>query len=207
MHAPATREPRDRGALCIWRRIAMRGYVKIIPVTLALLLPLGPACAEDIANYGNDPFLQVSSRIAGCPEPAGPRVSEAEWRREAHHRIEQGNHCWTEGRCRLANAFQYDKEIAESLQRRLRTLATIMPAWQDSTLWITVRGRWLTVQGCVRPGFAVAPFLHALREVADVEKVVDQTTASPARGVPYVSYAPGGPERGQPASVAPPARR
>ncbi|MGN5477377.1 hypothetical protein ACTMU2_12170 [Cupriavidus basilensis] len=107
-----------------------------------------------------------------------------------HHRIEQGNHCWTEGRCRLANAFQYDKEIAESLQRRLRTLATTMPLWQDSTLWITVRGRWLTVQGCVRPGFAKASFLRALGEVADVEKVVDQTTANPERGVPYVRYAP-----------------
>lgn len=186
MHAPATKEPRERGALCIWRR---RGSIKALSIALAL--PLQPACAETVANYGDDPFEQVSSRIADCPEPAGPRVSQAEWRREAHHRIEQGNHCWSEGRCRLANAFHYDKEIAESLQRRLRTLSTTMPGWQDSTLWITVSGRWLTVQGCVRPGFAVAPFLAALREVADVEKVVDQTTSTPARGVPYVRFAPG----------------
>ncbi|KAF7962176.1 hypothetical protein AWV80_24775 [Cupriavidus sp. UYMU48A] len=176
-------------------------------VAVGLLMPLAQACAEDVANYGNDPFVQVSSRIADCPEPVGPRVSEAEWRREAHHRIEQGNHCWTEGRCRLANAFQYDKEIAESLQRRLRTLATTMPLWQDSTLWITVRGRWLTVQGCVRPGFAKASFLRALGEVADVEKVVDQTTASPERGVPYVRYAPGGAGAGGGAPASSPAHR
>ena len=188
MHAPATKEPRERGAHCIWRR---RSSIKALSIALAVALPLQPACAETVANYGHDPFEQVSSRIADCPEPAGPRVSQAEWRREAHHRIEQGNHCWSEGRCRLANAFHYDKEIAESLQRRLRTLATTMPGWQDSTLWITVSGRWLTVQGCVRPGFAVAPFLAALREVADVEKVVDQTTSTPARGVPYVRFAPG----------------
>jgi hypothetical protein len=183
--------------------------IRALSVALALLVPLPPelARAEAVANYGNDPFVQVSSRIADCPEPAGPRVSEDEWRREAHHRIEQGNHCWTEGRCRLANAFQYDKEIAESLQRRLQTLAITMPAWQDSTLWITVRGRWLTVQGCVRPGFAAAPFLNALREVADVEKVVDQTTATPSRGVPYARYAPGGPGAGQAASAPPPAHR
>ncbi|QYY29902.1 BON domain-containing protein [Cupriavidus pinatubonensis] len=172
-----------------------------IAFLLALLLPVESLRAEAMANYGNDPFIQISSRIAGCPEPAGPRVSEAEWRREAHHRIEQGNHCWTEGRCRLANAFQYDKEIAESLQRRLRTLAATMPAWQDSSLWITVRGRWLTVQGCVRPGFAKAPFMDALREVPDVEKVVDQTTTSPAHDLPYTRFVPGGTSTGEAASA------
>ncbi|WP_011301066.1 MULTISPECIES: BON domain-containing protein [Cupriavidus] len=191
MHAPAGKEPRECGALCIWG----------IAFLLALLLPVESLRAEAMANYGNDPFIQISSRIAGCPEPAGPRVSEAEWRREAHHRIEQGNHCWTEGRCRLANAFQYDKEIAESLQRRLRTLAATMPAWQDSSLWITVRGRWLTVQGCVRPGFAKAPFMDALREVPDVEKVVDQTTTSPAHDLPYTRFVPGGTSTGEAASA------
>jgi len=135
--------------------------------------------------------MQVSARIPGCPEPAGPRVTEAQWRREAHHRIEEGNHCWIEGRCRLANAYQYDREIAESLKRRLATLSASMPAWQDSSLWITVRGRWLIVQGCVRPGFAMGPFLAALREVTDVERVIDQTTATPGRGVPYDRYRPG----------------
>ncbi|CAG2157254.1 BON domain-containing protein [Cupriavidus numazuensis] len=191
MHAPAGKEPRECGALCIWG----------LAFLLALLLPVESPRAEAMVNYGNDPFMQVSSRIAGCPEPTGPRVSEAEWRREAHHRIEQGNHCWTEGRCRLANAFQYDKEIAESLQRRLRTLAATMPAWQDSTLWITVRGRWLTVQGCVRPGFAKAPFMDALREVPDVEKVVDQTTAFPARNLPYTRFVPGSSRAGEAASA------
>ncbi|MBV8158202.1 MAG: hypothetical protein JO278_11130, partial [Dyella sp.] len=101
--------------------------------------------AQTLSNHGNDPFLQISRAIANCPEPAGPRVSEAEWKREAHHRIEEGNHCYTEGRCRLANAYQYDKDIAEALQRRLDTLRRTAPAWQQSSLWIMVRGRWLTV--------------------------------------------------------------
>lgn len=151
--------------------------------------PAADAPADALLNRGNDPFLQVSARIAGCPEPAGPRITEAQWRREAHHRIEQGNHCWTEGRCRLSNAFQYDRDIADSLRRRLDTLSATMPAWRDSSLWITVSGRWLVVQGCIRPGFAIAPFLAALREVADVERVVDQTTATPSRGVPYAPFA------------------
>jgi hypothetical protein len=31
--------------------------------------------------------------------------------------------------------------------------------------------------------------MAAMREIPDVEKVVDQTTATPARGVPYARYA------------------
>ncbi|WP_369804589.1 BON domain-containing protein [Cupriavidus sp. YR651] len=145
--------------------------------------------AQTLRNFGDDPFLQVSQAISDCPEPAGPRISEDEWKRDAHHRIEEGNHCYVEGRCRLANAYRYDKDIAEAVQRRLDTLRRTLPGWQNSSLWIMVRGRWLTVQGCVAPGFDRAPFLAALKEVADVERVIDQTTATPARGVPYTRYA------------------
>ena len=154
----------------------------------AMICAPGIAHGQALRNYGNDPFLQISKTIANCPEPAGPRISEAEWKRDAHHRIEEGNHCYTEGRCRLANAYQYDKDIGEALQRRLDTLRRTMPAWQQSSLWIMVRGRWLTVQGCVAPGFDRKGFLGALGEVPDVERVIDQTTATPASGVPYSVY-------------------
>ncbi len=146
------------------------------------------AHAQTLRNFGNDPFIRISQAIAECPEPAGPRVSEEEWKREAHHRIEEGNHCYAEGRCRLANAYQYDKDIAEALQRRLDTLRRTQPAWQKSSLWIMVRGRWLTVQGCVSPRFNRTAFLAALQEIPDVEKVIDQMTDTPARGVPYTQY-------------------
>lgn len=42
----------------------------------------------------------------------------------------------------------------------------------------------------LRGGVAVAPFIEALREVPDVERVVDETTAHPERGVPYERYNP-----------------
>lgn len=164
-----------------------------IAQAVALAALTAAASAETLQNYGNDPFLQVSSRIPDCPEPAGPRISKAEWDRDAHHRIEHGNHCWLEGRCRLPNAFLYDKEIAETVKRRLGTLAGTLPAWQQSALWITIRGRWLTVQGCTSPGFPRDAFLAALREVPDVERVIDQTTATPARGVPYARFEPAAP--------------
>ncbi len=158
-----------------------------IGLALMLLLPVAHA-EDDLQNRGHDPFFQISSAIPDCPEPAGPRVSEAEWRRESHHRIEHGNHCWVEGRCRLPNAFTYDEEIADSARRRLQWLSANMPAWRQSTLWVTVWQRWMLVQGCVAPGFAVGPFIDALREVPDVERVIDETTAHPERGVPYARY-------------------
>jgi len=161
---------------------------------LGLLAAAGMSLAHvddgALLNRGGDPFLQVSSALPGCPEPAGPRVSEAEWMRESHHRIEHGNHCWLEGRCRLPNAYLYDKDVAESLQRRLRTLNTQLPAWRHSSLWITVSARWIKVQGCVAADFPSAAFFSALGEVADAERVIDQTTATPARGVPYPRFSP-----------------
>ena len=163
-----------------------------IPLVGIYICATEVAHAQSLSNFGNDPFARVSHAIADCPEPAGPRVSEDEWKREAHHRIEEGNHCYAEGRCRLANSYQYDKDIADALQRRLADLRRTMPAWQNSSLWIMVRGRWLTVQGCVPADFKRAAFLSALREIPDVEKVIDQTTATPERGVPYARYpAPG----------------
>jgi hypothetical protein len=151
----------------------------------ALLACSARGADSDQENRGHDPFFQISSRIANCPEPLGPRVDAAQWRRDAHHRIEDGNHCYVEGRCRLVNSYQYEQEIVESTQRRLQSLSLAMPGWQNSTLWLTVRGRWLLVQGCLGRGFARQPFMAALREVADVEVVIDQTTEDPAHGVPY----------------------
>ena len=87
-------------------------------LALAMLLLACAAHAEDdLQNRGHDPFFQISSGVANCPEPAGPRITEAEWKRDSHHRIEHGNHCWVEGRCRLPNAFSYDDEIAETAKR------------------------------------------------------------------------------------------
>ncbi len=160
---------------------------RCILFALALSMPAANA-GDDLQNRGQDPFFQVSSAIPNCPEPAGPRVSEAEWRRESHHRIEHGNHCWLEGRCRLPNAFAYDQEIADSTRRRLQWLSANMPGWRQSTLWVTVWQRWMLVQGCVAPDFAAQPFMNALRDVPDVERVIDQTTAHPERGVPYALY-------------------
>ncbi|HEX2656595.1 MAG TPA: hypothetical protein VHN11_23495 [Xanthobacteraceae bacterium] len=163
-----------------------------------LLLAPGTHAEDELQNRGHDPFFQISSAIPKCPEPAGPRVDESEWKRESHHRIEHGNHCWLEGRCRLPNSFAYDEEIADSTRRRLQWLSANLPAWRQSTLWVTVWQRWVLVQGCVALGFPLAQFMAALREVPDVELVVDETTAHPEQQVPYALFRKGSVSEGSP---------
>ncbi|SAL81255.1 hypothetical protein AWB68_06074 [Caballeronia choica] len=143
-------------------------------------LPTIPALAEEpLANRGNDPFMQVSSAIAGCTPPRGPFVSEKEWLAEAHYRIERGNSCWIAGRCRLPNSYDYDKEIAESVTRRLNALNTSTQWREKTSLWLTLQRRFIYVDGCVARDFDKARFLSQLGETADVETVIDRTVAKP----------------------------
>ncbi|KND60240.1 hypothetical protein BVER_05062c [Candidatus Burkholderia verschuerenii] len=130
-------------------------------------------------NRGNDPFLHVSSTISGCPTPQGPFVTQQEWLDEAHYRIERGNSCWIAGRCRLSNSYDYDKDIAESVTRRLNALSAAMD-WRDKTsLWLTIQRRFIYLDGCVSRDFDRAHFVPALGETADVERVIDRTKVHP----------------------------
>ncbi|WP_245964924.1 hypothetical protein [Trinickia dinghuensis] len=138
------------------------------------------------ANRGNDPFFQVSHAVSSCPAPLGPLQTEQEWLADSHYRIERGNSCWWEGRCRLSNSYLYDKEIQEAVKRRL---ANIEPSthWREhTTLWLMLQRRFIYVQGCVAPGFDKQTFLSELAKTADVERVLDETTADPASdALPY----------------------
>ncbi|VVD89205.1 hypothetical protein PHO31112_01524 [Pandoraea horticolens] len=134
----------------------------------------GVSAPAAVQNFGHDPFLHISTAIADCPTPLGPAMRESDWLADAHHRIEKGNHCWLEGRCRLSNSYRYDAEIAESAQRRLSAIATDIPWATRTSLWLTFQRRIIVVQGCVAPSFALSTFLKALGETADVEAVVDQ---------------------------------
>ncbi|HTJ94005.1 MAG TPA: hypothetical protein VL424_12980 [Pararobbsia sp.] len=143
--------------------------------------------AEPRSNHGNDPFISISTGIAACPVPLGPMQTDKEWLANSHNRIEHGNNCWSEGRCRLMNAYSYDKEIADSVQRRLRYMNTLDLHWMErTTLWLTIQSRVIFVQGCIAPEFDKAKFFAVLAQTADVDRVVDNTTTHPdASEVPY----------------------
>lgn len=148
-----------------------------------------PVAAVPLQNFGHDPFLHISTAIADCPTPLGPAMRESDWLADAHHRIEKGNHCWLEGRCRLSNSYRYDVEIAESAQRRLTSIAADIPWAAQTSLWLTFQRRIIVVQGCAAPGFVLPKFLKALGETADVEAVIDQVVVRrPGTPMPRLTY-------------------
>jgi len=145
---------------------------------------------EQRINRGDDPFFQTSKAIDGCPAPLGPLETEQEWLADSHYRIERGNSCWIEGRCRLPNAYLYDKEIAEAVQRRLANINAATHWREHSTLWLTLQRRFVYVEGCVSSGFDKQAFLSELAKTADVERVIDNTTTNPrAPQLPYRTLA------------------
>jgi hypothetical protein len=155
----------------------------ILAATLACHVPRAD---ENRRNHGGDPFFQISDAIADCPVPLGPNLTDEEWAAEAHHRVERGNSCWVEGRCRLSNGYLYDKEIAEAVQRRLTDIGQATRWREGATLWLLLQRRFIYVQRCVSPAFDKRKFLAELAKTADVEEVIDQTTVDPkAASLPY----------------------
>jgi hypothetical protein len=153
---------------------------------MSVLLASRAAWAQgERVNRGGDPFFQISQAVSSCPVPLGPFQTQAEWLAESHYRIERGNSCWWEGRCRLPNGYLYDKEIAESVERRLASIEPVMRWKTNTTLWIMLQRRFIYVQGCVARGFDKQKFLAELAKTADVERVIDETTSHPESSPPY----------------------
>lgn len=174
-------------------RLMSAHYAGYVTLVASVLMSCGAArvnAESERVNRGHDPFFQISHAIAACPVPLGPLETGQEWLDESHYRIERGNSCWVEGRCRLSNAYLYDAEIAEAVQRRLTTINYATHWREQTTLWLMLQRRFIYVQGCVAPGFDKAAFLGELGKTADVERVIDDTTSNPrALRLPYKTLA------------------
>ncbi|SAK50631.1 hypothetical protein AWB75_01418 [Caballeronia catudaia] len=153
--------------------------IRISAAVIVIALSFAAHADDTRENRGDDPFLRVSSAIADCPAPRGPFETEQEWLDETHYRIERGNSCWIAGRCRLSNSYEYDKEIAQSVTRRLNSLNASLQWREKTSLWLTLQRRFIYLDGCVSRDFDTARFVSALGETADVEKVIDRTTRRP----------------------------
>jgi hypothetical protein len=140
----------------------------------------GACHAEPGTNVFNDPFVQVTAAIAECPAPQGPSFSVAEARADSHGRAERGTSCFLSGRCRLPNAYVYDKEIAPRVRRFLRQ----DDRFARSSLWIIVQRRRVALMGCVASAEMGIAAERAVMSVDDVEAVVGQWTVDPS-ALPY----------------------
>lgn len=117
---------------------------------------------NDLQNWFADPFFQFTHVVADCPVPLGPFITAVQRSAQAHRRVEKGTSCWLAGTCDKPNAYAYDAEIATVLKALLsqNQLYTHSPM-VNSSLWATVQGRIVTIEGCVA-GDVATGFDHAL---------------------------------------------
>ncbi len=156
-----------------------------------------PSDEEDRRNWFDDPFVLATHGIAACPEPEGPRMTAAERDAQAHSRVERGTSCFASGRCRLPNAYLYDREIVPRVVKAIEAAGT----FGDTRLWITGQRRWVFVEGCVATAAQATELERLVRGIDDVEQVVPALHVGPlpaspqaaAAAMPYRPHRPASP--------------
>jgi hypothetical protein len=158
----------------------MRRHLTLI-VLSAFTAAVGAQPGETLQNWFNDPFFQVSSAIADCPLPAGPFTDEADRRVQSHRRAEKGTTCWLAKECDRPNAFAYDQDIAAAFQAAVRE----RQPFPDTSLWVTVQGRVLYIEGCAaQPGMEAKVEAFA-RAIPNVQQAIAIIRADPSARPPY----------------------
>jgi BON domain len=153
----------------------------------ALVAPCAHA-AEELRNWFEDPFFQVTQAVADCPLPAGPFVDERGRREQAHRRAEKGTTCWLVGECDRPKAYAYDEDIAASIKQAFaggNAFAT------NTTLWITVQGRVVYVEGCVRDASAEHQIEALMRSLPHVQQAIAIVRTNEKDRPPYKLRRPG----------------
>ena len=151
----------------------------------ALALVLAAAQAQERKNAFDDPFLQVTQALPGCPVPRGPGFTEEEVRKEAHVRAQHGTSCYRVGRCRLPNSYLYDKEIIPRVAQYLR----MDGRFDDTSVWVLGERRLVTLMGCVKTKEQAEQMEKAVLLVDDVMGVVNFLQVGTA-GKPKYATAP-----------------
>ncbi len=155
-------------------------------LVFGLLGTLSGACAQERSNYYNDPFTQVTSALADCPVPEGPLITLDDMRAQAHGRIDRGTTCFRSGRCRLPNAYLYDREIIPRVSKYIAQ----DERFADASIWIMGQRRWVYLMGCVASEQQSDALERAVRGVDDVEAVINELMVGTAGTPRYRVLAP-----------------
>lgn len=163
----------------------MLGAKQRLYATLALALSATQVCAQaaiDLKNWFDDPFFQVSAGIPDCPLPLGPLRTEEQRKTQAHSRAEKGTTCWLAGQCERPNDYAYDQDIAAAFEVQ----AASSPAlFQRTSLWITVQGRVVFVEGCVSERATAAEIEAFARSLPYVKQGIALVRTSIGEPTPY----------------------
>ena len=153
-------------------KVRLKAIAKPLVVAALLLLPL-VAHPEERQNFLDDPFVQLTSGVANCPVPEGPLLTESEVRAEMHARVERGTSCFMAGRCRLHNAYLYDREIIGRVGKLVSALAARDPQIAATSLWAEGQRRWVFLKGCVQSEAQSQALEASVRNMDDVESVIN----------------------------------
>ena len=154
----------------------MAPSAKAISLLLALQIASAAAHAQAASasaerrNWFDDPFIQATHALPGCPIPDPPLMTEAEMIHDSHWRAERGTSCYQSGRCRLPNAYLYDKEIAPRVVKAIAAAGT----FENTSIWVEGQRRWVWLKGCVSTPEQAAELERMVRLIDDVEAVIPQ---------------------------------
>ena len=129
----------------------------------------GPRRPAERRNWFDDPFVQATHGLPGCPVPDPPLLTEAEMQHETHWRAERGTSCYRSGRCRLPNAYLYDKEIAPRVVKAIDAAG----GFGDTSIWVEGQRRGVA-QGLRVDAAQAAELERIVRLIDDVEAVIPQ---------------------------------
>lgn len=136
---------------------------------------------DELQNWFNDPFFQITSGVRDCPVPAGPFVGESDRRVQAHRRAEKGTTCWLARECDRPNAYAYDEDIATAFKAALRN----NNAFAATTLWVTVQGRVVYIEGCVTRASQEAELEAFARSLPHVQQALAIVRSDASARPPY----------------------
>ena len=148
-------------------------------VLLALALP---AAAQERSNFFDDPFVQLTKGLSGCPVPAGPLLTRDEANAQAHGRSQRGVSCYLDGRCRLMNSYLYDKEIMPRVEIAMRASGRFEA---DTSVWALGQRRQVWLKGCVSTPEQARDLEQLVRRIDDVEGVIVELMVGTKDKPPY----------------------
>jgi hypothetical protein len=143
---------------------------RLLAMCLLMLCGVYGHAQEERRNYFDDPFLQVTDGLAACPTQKGPLITLAEMQAAAHYRAERGTSCYQSGRCRLPNAYLYDKEIIPRVKQALLADG----GFANTRVWVQGQRRWVWITGCVRTPDQSRRIESTVRAIDDVEMVINE---------------------------------
>jgi hypothetical protein len=167
-------------------KLYLQLYIVMKPLSwltfsLAMALSSPAYSADDMANRFDDPFVQLTQGMAACPAPLGPLVTAQQMTDEAHWRSQRGVSCHTAGRCRLPNAYLYDKEIIP----RVKLAVESNGRFTGTSIWATGQRRWVYLQGCVANRAQADELERIVRLIDDVESVINELMVGTDGTPPY----------------------